>query len=259
MKKFFKKLAMVVVALMSSITFAADISNEGYIEGEGISYPDSGQSMGAMRRTAELMAYRDLAEQVETLHISSASTVRNSKLENDVISTKVDAAVRGAKIVARNRNQDGSFQAIVRLPIYGGGQSLANAVLAEKVQVEELPKPKFTNLASSVEKNYTGLIIDCRGKNISTAITPAIKSADGAEIYAYKNVTRQMATEKGMVAYSSDINDATQKLGGNPLTVKAISISGECDAVVSDEDASKILIANQGTQFLNNCQVIFVR
>lgn len=259
MKKFFQALTAAAAIFICALGFAAGMTNEGYIEGEGFVYPEPGESPNALRRTAELMAYRDLAEQVETLHISSATTVREAKQESDVITVKVDAAVRGAKIVSRTRNPDGSFQATVRLPIFGSGQSLANAVLPENVQVEDLPQPKITNLVSGANETYTGLVIDCRGKNISTAITPSIKAADGTEIYAFKNVTRQMAAEKGMVNYSDSLEGGAQMVGGKALTVKAIKISGECDAVVSDEDASKILIANQTSKFLNNCMVVFVR
>lgn len=41
---------------------------------------------------------------------------------------------------------------------------MASAVLREDIQVEDFPAPKFTNIVSA---SYTGLIIDCRGKNAS--------------------------------------------------------------------------------------------
>lgn len=179
---------------------------------------------------------------------------------NDEINTKVESAVRGAKVTSVYRDNDGAFHAIVRLPIYGGAQSLASAVLPEHSQVEDFPKPKFTNIDSgSMDKNYTGLIIDCRGLNISTAISPSIKSESGEEIYTYKKISYQTAINKGMVDYSNDINSNEQRASSNPLIVKAISISGECDAVISQADSDKVLLANQTSKFLNNCMVVFVR
>ena len=259
MKKIFQILVMVAVFCTVTFAFAAEISNGGYVEGEAVLYPN-GQDLNARNRLIELMAYRNLAEQVGELYISSSSTVKDAMLLDDTIKAKVETSIQGAKIVSKIKHEDGTFEAKVRLSIYGGRNSLANAVLPEQTQVEDLPKPKFTNLASGMTgENYTGLIIDCRGKNLSTAIIPSIKSADGTEIYAYKNVTRQLATERGMVSYVDTIEEANERVGSKPLTIKAVYVSGDCDAVVNDEDASRILIANQSSKFLNNCNVVFVR
>lgn len=259
MKKFLQIL-MLIAFLTGSVALAELNANDGYVEGEAILYPEAGQSPNAMNRVIEILAYRNLAEQIDTLYISSNTTVREAKLESDVITTKVDAALRGAKIVKKVRNPDGSFEAVARISIYGGRTSLASAVLPEQTQVEDFPKPKFTNIESgSFNEIYTGLIIDCRGKTLEPAITPSIKSADGTEIYAYKNVTREMATEKGMVGYSDSIDDGTRRVGGKPLIIKAVAVSGDCDVVVSADDADRILAANGTSMFLNNCMVVFVR
>ena len=126
---------------------------------------------------------------------------------------------------------------------------------AEDISIEEFPKPRLTNIRSEI--NYTGLVIDCRGLNLSEAITPAIKSVDGVEVYAYKNVGYQNAVEKGMVEYSANLD--SERAGTSPLVIKAVKISGACDVVVSDEDADKILRANDLTKILVNCAVVLVR
>ena len=260
MKKFFQILSLMMTIMVSTIAIVTAENNNGqYIEAEATLHPD-GQNINAMLIVVDQLAYRNLAIQVDELHIMSETTIRDAKLESDIIKTRVETAIRGAKIVSKVRNADGSFHVVARLPIFGGSQSLANAVLPENIQIEELPKPKYTNLViENFEKDYTGLIIDCRGQNISKAIIPSIKSSDGTDIYTYKNVTRQMATEVGMVSYVDEIKEASARVGIKPLIIKAISVSGECDAVISDEDANKILIANQYSKFLNNCTVVFVR
>ena len=260
MKKQISILIAMAIILISNLSFAVGINNGGYIEVEGVVYPEEGESLNDMRRSSILEAYRYLAEEVDNLQISSATTVKKSRRVNDEINTKVESAVRGAKVTSVYRDNDGAFHAIVRLPIYGGSQSLASAVLPEYSQVEDFPKPKFTNIdSSSIGENYTGLIIDCRGLNISTAISPSIKSENGEEIYNYKKISYQTAINKGIVEYSNDINSNDQRAGSNPLIVKAISISGECDAVISQSDSDRILLANQTSKFLNKCMVVFVR
>ena len=55
------------------------------------------------------------------------------------------------------------------------------------------------------------------------------------------------------------MNNNEARVGNSPLIVKAVSIYGKCDPVVSQEDADKILTANQSTGFLSNCKVVLVR
>lgn len=244
-----------VAILISLFATAEAFGSEGYIEAEGIIYYEKGMSPNQMRRMSILDAYRYLAEQVDTINVTSETTVKNLRDMDDTINTKVEAALHGAKVVAVNRASDGSFHAIVRMPIYGGAQSLAGAVLQEDIRIEEFAQPRFTSIRTEI--TYTGLIIDCRGLSLSTAIAPAIKSVGGLEIYAYKNVGYQNATGKGMVEYSSNLN--SPRAGTSPLCVKAVSIGGGCDVIVSDEDADKILAANISSNILVNCAVVLVR
>ena len=254
MRKFFQ--IFLAAMFFVSATFAAAASfAEDVIEVEGVAYPEKGVSPNQLRRMAVLDAYRYLAEQTDTLYVTSLSTVKNMRELDDQINTKVEAALRGAKIISVTREKDGSFHAKAQLSMYGGSKSLAAAVLDEKIIVEDFPEPKRTNIISEI--NYTGLIIDCRGLNLSKAIAPAIKSVDGTEIYAYKNLGYQAAVDNGMVEYSSTLE--TSRAGSSPLIIKATKISGACDVVVSAQDADKILSANKSAKFLNNCLVVLVR
>lgn len=249
-----KKLLMMLLAVIVFFECAWAEAAE-YIEAEGVVYFEAGMSPNQMRRMSVMDAYRYLAEQVDTLYVKADTTVKNMREMDDIINTKVEAALRGAKVISVNRESDGSFRAIVRMSLYGEPQSLSGAVLQEDISIEEIPKPRFINVRSEI--NYTGLIIDCRGLNLSAAIAPAIKSVGGIEVYAYKNIGYQNAVGKGLVEYSSDLN--APRAGTSPLVIKAVKISGNCDVVVSDEDAEKILSANQSSSILVNCAVVLVR
>lgn len=269
-KKLFSALAAAAFLLMSDPASATEIGNDGYIEVEGLETPEPGESINDARRIAVLEAYRLLGESVGELHISSTSTLnqamkqdgkktKRSRELSSNLNTNVDAVVQGAVVKNVYKDESGTWHAIVRLPVFGGQRSLANAVLAADKPVEDLPEPVTTGLEGFIATGYTGLVIDCSGLGLSTAITPAIKNVSGQEVYTIKNVTRQMAAERGMVGYSDSLSSGTQRAGSNPLVVKAMFISGECDVVVSDDDGNKILAANQNSKFLNNCMVVFVR
>ncbi len=238
---------------------AVEIADDGYVEAEGFGEP--GQSVGNGRRSAIMDAYRYLAEQIDDLHISSSTTVRQSRTVNDEINSNIDSIIHGAKVISVTKNPDGSFQAKVRLAAYGDGKSIAAAVLPIKHEIKNFPKPKYTITESSSTENVhcTGLIIDCRGLNLTTAVAPSIRSSDGVEIYSYSNLKYEQATKQGVALYSHNMNNNEARVGNSPLIVKAVSIYGKCDPVVSQEDADKILTANQSTGFLSNCKVVLVR
>ncbi|MBR1645311.1 MAG: hypothetical protein IJ685_00900 [Selenomonadaceae bacterium] len=251
MKKVFQVLFALTLLLTSSLAAAYDEGD--YFEAEGIIF-DTTQGKDSMYRAAVMQAYRYLAEEIGDLYITSATTVQQARTADDEINARVEKCLRGAKRVSVKFEGDGSCHAIVRLP-KNGPQSIAGAVLKPDIVIEDFPKPKIINIRSTV--TYTGLIIDCRGMNLSEAISPVIKSAGGTEIYAYKNIGYQSAVNIGMVEYSADMNSS--RAGNNPLTVKAVKISDKCDVVISDDDADKILNANQSTNFLINCAVVLVR
>ena len=254
MKKFFQ--VVFVTFLLAIFSFAsANAQSGGYIEAEGIVYYEKGMQPNAMRRMAILDAYRYLAEEVDSIRVTSKTTVKNMRDLDDEINSNVEAVLHGAKVISVTRQSDGSFHAKVRLSMYGGESSLAGAVLKKDIPLEDFPKPKFTNVRSEI--NYTGLVVDCRGLNLSTAITPAIKTVGGVEIYAYKNVGYQNAVNRGIVEYADKID--SPRAGSTPLVVKAVKISDSCDVIISDEDAEKILAVNQSTNILTNCAVVLVR
>ena len=253
MKRILHISMVMMIVLITSVAWAEGAG--GYIEAEGVIYYEKGMTPNQMRRMSIMDAYRYLAEEVDALNVTSETTVKNLRKMNDTINIKVTAALRGAKVISVNRESDGSFHAIVRLPTHGGSESLAGAVLQENIRVEEFLEPKFVNIRSEI--NYTGLVIDCRGLKLKEAIAPAIKTVRGKEIYAYKNIGYEKAVEKGIVEYTNEIKNA--RAGERPLIVKAVKIAGKCDVIVSEEDAEKILSANKLSKILVNCAVVLVR
>ena len=95
--------------------------------------------------------------------------------------------------------------------------------------------------------------------------SPVIYDTEGRAIYGIDNLNPDAVIENGMVSYSETVDDeiAKSRAGDNPLTVKAVEMRGgenstnKVNAVVSVEDADKILLANEQTQILENCAVVF--
>ena len=105
---------------------------------------------------------------------------------------------------------------------------------------------------------YTGLIVDCRGLGLKPAMSPVIKNANGQAIYGYKNLDYDKVVSGGMAGYTTDMGRAS-RAGSNPLVVKAVSLDGGANPVLSVADANRVLIENGASGFLDATNVVFVR
>jgi hypothetical protein len=68
-------------------------------------------------RAAKLDGYRNLIEQAYGVNISSSSTVRDFVLQNDTIRARVEAFVKGAKIIDTRHLSDGSVEVEMELTL----------------------------------------------------------------------------------------------------------------------------------------------
>ena len=171
------------------------------------------------------------------------------------------------EISSNYSEKDGTYEVVLEMPLFGGSNSLADAAF---LPFKDEPKTDFpppanasvTTEPSVVGQNYTGLIIDCRGKNINCVMSPVIKNEGGTPIYGHKNLDIDKVIANGMAAYASDASDqiSRQRAGSNPLIVKAVRLDdGNATPVVSAADADKILAANGHDRFLDNCAVVFIK
>lgn len=127
-----------------------------------------------------------------------------------------------------------------------------SASVESKITVEiNTPEP-------APEKNYTGIIVDCRGLGLQRAMSPVIKNPDGAIIYGDKNIDPDKIVDVGMVGYATSMKEV-ERAGTNPLIIKAVSVANfKCNPVISMSDAEKVLIANSVDNFLDEANVVFL-
>ena len=106
-KKFVSVAAAVCVMAVSSVTMAATDISSGKIVVEGIG--GAGQSVSNGYTAAKVDAYRLIAEEVHGVQIDSDTTVENSILTSDIIKTKVNGVIKGAKDVSRSADGTASL------------------------------------------------------------------------------------------------------------------------------------------------------
>ncbi|MBQ4405216.1 MAG: hypothetical protein II857_12535 [Selenomonadaceae bacterium] len=276
----FKKLAAcLTAAVMMLATLAVALAQEmdgvnpdfikGVVQvtGEGVGKSAYKNNPGKYRLTASKAARMDAqAKLVEYISVQVETNASMTDYELDVyqVRTSAQGVIRNAREVGSPQySSDGTCKVIMEMPLFGGKGSVAEVAF---LPFKDEPKVSFpapsTNVAKPSGSNYTGLIIDCRGKNLNPVMSPVIKNSNGQAIYGHQNLNYDKIIVSGMASYASDINDqiSRSRAGNNPLVVQATALSDlDANPVVSVADADKILSANQHDKFLENCAVVFLK
>ncbi len=91
-------------------------------------YPDPQRRLMAMR-AAKIDAYRSLAERVTGIQIWGGTTIGDMVVEKDRFRVYIDTFIYGARVIAENPLDDGTFETIVELMV---DQTFLQQTLPEK-------------------------------------------------------------------------------------------------------------------------------
>ena len=143
------------------------------------------------------------------------------------------------------------------IPNYAAAESVSvSASISTQISVEV----NSDTVAPVVRKtkDYTGVIVDCRGLDLRRAMSPVIKAESGSIIYGDKDLDFDKINEIGMAEYCTDINETT-RAGSKPLVVRAVGLSNfNCNPVLSIADAKKVLMTNEVSGYLQDLSVVFL-
>ncbi len=272
-------------------------TNEVYATGIGAPplHPvNAAQARAMAERAAFVVALRNLLETVKGVRVDSESVVENFMVKSDVIRTKVDGIVKGARTVKTQYLSDGSVEVLVALSMKG---EFLNAIVPETfgktagqfTPVKPVPtvpapkaepvkpvprtekKPEPTQPAPEIPSSSTvafkggvatGMVIDGRGLGLRPALLPRIVDQQGQELYVGQVVPRTNAVEQGVAGYARDVQAAANnfRVTDNPAVIKAVSASGNArtDIVINQADAQAFRDLGNKGDFLKYCRVIIV-
>jgi len=244
--------------------------SKGLVVAKGIGAPPQQyygkpQARPTALRAARLDAMRNILEVIQGVRIDSTTTVKNFATESDIITSKVEGMVQGAKVVKQEYMSDGTVEVTVEMSLYGGfSQLILPAEIKQVDTVQSMtPGPKQESATPSVSSEvYTGLVIDARGLNARPAMAPKIMDESGQEVYGSAYVSREFAVQQGMSGYAKEIDAARQnpRVTANPLMVKGLKTDGPggADVIISNADAAKLRSASENLSFLKKCRVMIV-
>lgn len=107
-----------------------------------------GQARAMAERAAHVVALRNLLETVKGIRVDSETVVENFIVSSDVIRTRVNGIVKGARVVKKRYLSDGSVEMLVAMPIKG---AFLNAVVPETFG-KELPSPPAPAVPTAPDK-----------------------------------------------------------------------------------------------------------
>lgn len=187
---------------------------EGIITVKGTGAPPAnmpaGQSRLMAKRAAIADGYRNLAELINGVQVTSETTVKNFVTESDVIQTKVQGFIKGALVVNEKNLADGTVEVMISVNLVGN-DSLASIVLPE---MESLPAPSLPEAAPESKEQYTGLIIDSRLIQLEPSLASAVTDEFTIRVYDPGFVEPEVLITKGYAMYIME--DGGQESGINP-------------------------------------------
>jgi len=224
------------------------------IQATGIGMPGGAGGHAGVLRAAKLDALRNLLATIQGIALTSATSVENHMLANDVVRTRVEGIAKNFRQVGTERAyDDGSVEVTIEMSLdgpfldtvlplqMGGGQALSGA-------------------AHGVA--YTGLIVDATGLGARPALAPRILNEEGTEVYGSSFVSREWAIKYGMAGYEKDIASAlaNDRVAGRPLVARALRVSGanRADLVISNSDAQALHGLRDNLSFLEKCRVLII-
>ncbi len=272
-----KKLIYINVFILSSIFAQGVVTqldkgsinySEQMINAVGIGFvPSNAVNAGMARRMALRIAKQDamrqLIEIVNGVTLTSETTMSGAMVD-DVINTKVQGFIRGARPVGQPKYlSDTSVEMEYSVPMSG-----ISDIILPPATVPAAGQPESNNSGETSQSNnpsssgVTGVIIDARGLNARPAMAPRILDQNGNPIYGPGKYSRKYAVENGVAGYSKTLEAAQkdQRVMGNPIVIKGLATSGtnKTDITISNADVSKIDMANRNYKVLNDCRVLIL-
>lgn len=264
--------------------------SEGYIDMVGQGAAKQGERNPTLRRiqaerAAVLDAQRQFVELIQGVQVTSNSTLRDLRLDEDFVQSSARGWVRGGRKVAARMLDEEVAEVVLRVPIrvvsefardlfetpdrYGWSETDRDRAVAPAPPrlAEPSRREPSPHLSSPVSQGpYTGVVIDCRNLTFSPSIAPKIRRPDGKEVWGTMRVDFNTAHDTGIAGYAHSVEDLRlpeyrKRIGDRYMVIRAIGVMGPAgaDAIISHADADWLTSENRRTGFLEKLGVVFLR
>lgn len=216
-------------------------------------------------RAAVVVAQRNLLEIIKGVRVDSDTKVENFVTRYDVIYTRVEGVIKGARQTGPARYDSAAGIVEVELEVaLDGPQSVADALLpALGPQSGEL-SAQVSPAVREFFRQYSGLVLDAGNTGLKPALFPKIYDESGnllldtRELYRYTGSTGQ-----AVLNYITRLDEILSRpeFARQPLVLKIKEVRGKLgsDIVISRQDAERLKWLRDGAKFLLDAGRLLVR
>lgn len=237
--------------------------SEGVIRVTGSGTPldnsSSTQSRLVAERKATANAYLSLIQAVNLIRVNSDALVKDYTDDDPTVMSYVNSLIKGAQKMDQRYLDNGKIEVDLMVKLYSV-HGLSGVLQPQKHAAPPLPAALEPETDPG---DYTGVIVDCRGLGLEPAMSPAIMSQAGGEVYLSNlNVNPTFVIDEGVVGYAHSLEQARQlkRIGDHPLIIKGTSATGtfRTDVIISEDDTKQLLGLDQNSHLLKDAKIIFV-
>ncbi len=205
-------------------------------------------------RAAVVVAQRNLLEIIKGVRVDSDTRVENFMTDYDVVYTRVEGTVKGARQFgpAKYDSIAGTVSVELEIDIYGedGITDALSPVLGGEVAASSV-SPRVEEFF----RQYSGLVIDAGEAGLNPSLFPKIYDADGNLLLDTRDYASYMGkTGQTAMQFISDLDKVLTRpeFATSPLVLKVKEVRGKlgADIVLGRKDADKLKWLKDGFKYL---------
>ena len=207
-------------------------------------------------RAAVVVAQRNLLEIIKGVRVDSETRVENFMTDYDVVYTRVEGKVKGARQRGPTKHDEvaGLVSVELEIDLYGQ-EGVSDALLpvlgSEDVMMASTATPQVRDFLAQ----YSALAFDGGDAGLKPAMYPKIYDAGGNLLLDTRDYAQYIGQGgRSAMQFVSDLDRVLSRsdLQGIPLVLKVKQVSGtlEADIILGRQDADKLKWLKDGFKFL---------
>lgn len=206
----------------------------------------AGQARLLAERAAISDAYRQISEIVYGVRVNSETTVKDFVVESDIIKTKVDGFIKGAKRGEKKINSDGTIEYELSVPIYG--QNALSDAIDLDLEIKKSQKMRMKKSHNTLFKYNNKFAFNFNQSNdyFKIANSPDNKNNNCLECHIPHPITEKMKKndKEQENTNTNQINNSNENVTGVIIDARGLGLVPAMDPAVLDSDMKRVYIGN---------------
>lgn len=228
---------------------------------EAIGFADPNQPAYAQVKAAQIAARAELLAILRGIRIRGEYGIIDGLMRKDISEVELEGFISNSYVTTPKMNERGLVEAKAFVYLDNSGNTM---LIPQRVLLNQENKKWETsegNNGGTVSKR-TGLIIDARGLGLKPGLAPRVLvEGEMSGTYGSDPAEMAIAYDSGFVGYVGSMEKAhamKDRIGENPLEIRAVGKANTSDIVIGRLGAAAISRSLKQYDFLKECRVVVV-